>query len=143
MAISIKFHSPVLEQLLSGTNTAALRQTARTGLCAASDKANDTIAYAKLRRAFEDVQDEISLQMCLLGEMVYATHCGTPSNSEEMQKTLEYADSLHEVLDGYEHEMKLLRGIPFCPVCGAENAPDNTFCTDCGQPLSPHSADQA
>lgn len=144
MAISIKFHAPGLSRLLSRTKFSAadVSEAARTGFAAASGKASDTIACARLRRTVEELEDEIALQMCNLGEIVYATHCGRPSDSGEMQKILEYVDRLHEEIEGHERERKRLRGISFCPVCGAENAPANTYCRDCGQPLSAVSSDK-
>ena len=74
--------------------------------------------------------------MCAIGELVYATHRGTPSDSEELQKILEYVDDLHEQIEAHEHELKLMRGTNFCTVCDAENAAENIYCQDCGHPLS-------
>ena len=66
---------------------------------AISAKAADALERAKLRRIIDDLEDEIALQMCTIGELVYATHRGNPSDSEEMQKILEYVDDLEDEID--------------------------------------------
>lgn len=138
MSVTFTFNSEFLNNILSRTKTgaASMTEVARTGMAAVSVKASDTLASAKLRRAIDDLEDEIAFQMCAIGELVYATHRGTPSDSEELQKILEYVDDLHEQIEAHEHELKLMRGASFCAVCGAENATENTYCQDCGQPLS-------
>ena len=138
MSVTFTFNSEFLNKLLSRTKTSAasVTEAARTGMAAVSVRAGDTFAYAKLRHAIDEMEDEIILQMCAIGELVYATHCGNPSDSEEMQKILEYVDSLHEEIEAHDHEMKLMRGLRFCTVCGAENGAENSYCEDCGHPLS-------
>lgn len=98
-------------------------------------KAADVLAYAGLRRTVDDLEDEILLQMCAIGELVYATHRGTPSDSDELQRILEYVDDLHDEIEGHEQQMKLLRGIRSCPVCGEDVAAGDIYCRECGQPM--------
>ena len=118
-------------------------QSARvSGTAAAiSGKAADAIERAKLRRIIDDLEDEIALQMCTIGELVYATHCGNPSDSDAMQKILEYVDDLEGEIEGHEQQLKLLMGIVPCPVCGKDIACDDVYCQHCGQAL-PVSSDQ-
>lgn len=71
-----------------------------------------------------------------MGELVYATHRGTPSDSEDIQEILEYVDSLREELEAHQRELRTLAGVRFCPACGEENDGANAFCHNCGQPLS-------
>lgn len=100
-----------------------------------SARAADTLERAKLRRAIADLEDEIALQMCTIGELVYATHCGNPSDSEEMQRILEYVDDLEDEIEGHEQQLKLLMGILPCPVCGSDVSRDDVYCQKCGQAL--------
>ena len=102
---------------------------------AISAKAADALERAKLRRIIDDLEDEIALQMCTIGELVYATHRGNPSDSEEMQKILEYVDDLEDEIEGHEQQLKLLLGIVPCPICGKDIALDDVFCQNCGQAL--------
>ena len=106
-------------------------QSIRTAL---GTKAADALTLLGLRRAVSDLEDEIMLQLCAIGELVYATHCGDPSDSDELQRILEYVDDLHDEIEGHEQQIKLLRGIRPCPVCG-EDVPDgDVYCRECGQP---------
>ena len=82
------------------------------------------------------MQEEIDLQMQAVGEMVYATHRGTPSDSTVMAQILEYVDSLYEDQQTYRRQLRALQGARFCPECGAENEKGSAFCAQCGHPLS-------
>ena len=99
------------------------------------EKAAELLTLAGLRRTVSDLEDEIMLQMCALGELVYATHCGNPSDSDEMQRILEYIDDLHDEIEGHEQEIKFLRGIRTCPMCGSDVSGKDVFCEECGQSL--------
>lgn len=98
-------------------------------------KAAELVERAKLSAAISDLEDEISLQMQAIGELVYATHRGTPSDSDEMQKILSYVDDLRDQLEGHEQQLRLLLGICCCPVCGEDVTEDDVYCQKCGQPL--------
>ena len=102
---------------------------------ALSEKATELLTLAGLRRAVDDLEDEILLQMCAIGELVYATHCGNPSDSDELQRILEYVDDLHDEIEGHEQQIKLIRGIRACPMCGGDISDSDVFCQECGQPL--------
>ena len=129
MAIRFSFkHGPVTELLTRKQGKI------RDNMAALGVKASDTLSYARLRHQVDELQDEIMLQMCALGELVYATHCGNPSDSDDLQKILEYIDDLHDEIDAHEEQMKLLRGILRCPICGGEIRRGDSFCQHCGQP---------
>ena len=129
MAIRFSFkHGPVTELLTKKQGKI------RDNMTALGVKASDTLAYARLRHEVDELQDEIMLQMCALGELVYATHCGNPSDSDDLQKILEYIDDLHSEIDAHEEQMKLLRGICCCPICGGEIRSTDSYCQHCGQP---------
>ena len=134
MSVKVTFQSEFINDLLTKTrrSAAAAGETPRSRMAAA---AGDAIACAKLRRTIDELEDEIALQMCAIGELVYATHCGTPSDSDEMQKILEYLDDLHDEVEAHEREIKLIRGSCLCEVCGAENTAA-AVCRSCGAPLS-------
>ena len=135
----IRFHlrSGSLSCILNRTRESAadMTEAARASVTNLGAKATDTLACAKLRRTISDLEEEIALQMCAIGELVYATHQGTPSPSDEMQKILDYVDDLYEEIEGHEQELKRMRGIRFCSACSAENPAANVYCQDCGQPL--------
>lgn len=138
MGIRIIWNTGAWKKLLRRTKSTAsdVAETARSGAAAVGQKAEDALVYAKLRRAVRDLEEEIALQMQAVGEMVYATHKGNPSDSEELQEILEYVDSLYEQIEGHQRQMKIMQGVLFCGACGAENAATNVYCQECGQPLS-------
>ena len=98
-------------------------------------KAADAMTLMGLRRAVSDLEDEIMFQLCSIGELVYATHCGDPSDSDELQRILEYVDDLHDEIEGHEQQIKLLRGIHPCPVCGEDVPAGSVYCRECGQAM--------
>ena len=120
---------------IKNSRRSAQAERARSAISALGAKAADSLACAKLHRTIADLEDEISLQLCAIGEIIYATHCGNPSDSEEIQKILEYVDDLSDEIEGHEQQLKLLLGISSCPVCGAEVARDDVYCQSCAQPL--------
>ena len=126
MAIHVQFKS-------SRASTQGKR--VRSAISNISTKTADTLAIAKLRHTIDDLEDEISLQMCAIGEIIYATHCGNPSGSDEIQKILEYIDDLSDQVEGHEQQIKLLMGITPCPICCEDVEKDDVFCQKCGQPL--------
>ena len=101
----------------------------------AGQMADDLLSSAKLRVRAATVEGDINGKLMEVGEMVYATHTGTPSDSGDVQNILEYVDSLYEQLEGHEAELKRMRGLLLCACCGAENEGDWVYCRSCGQPL--------
>lgn len=100
-----------------------------------SEKAAELMERAKLMRAISELEDEIAIQMCAIGELVYATHRGNPSDSDEMQKILSYVDDLRDQIEGHEQQLKFMQGIYGCPICGEDVTKDDVYCQKCGQPL--------
>ena len=102
--MAIRFH-------LKNSPRCAQGNHARSAISTIGAKAADSLTCAKLRRTIDDLEDEISLQLCAIGEIIYATHCGNPSDSAEIQKILEYVDDLSDEIEGHEQQIKLLTGI--------------------------------
>ena len=124
-------------KLVRRTRDAALDMTelARAGAEAVGRRAEDAASRSRLERAVRDLREEIDIQMQAVGELIYATHRGSPSNSDDVQEILEYVDGLYEELEGHQQELKRLRGMLLCAACGAENDGVNLYCHNCGQPL--------
>ncbi len=137
MGVKIVVSREKLERLGRETRQ-AVRQAAGVAAEAAAAvgrRAENAVAMARLERAAADVEEEIALQMQAVGELLYATHRGTPSDSDDIQQILEYVDGLYEELEGYRLEQRKLAGERPCPVCGGDNQPDDAYCRTCGQPL--------
>ena len=138
MAIHFSFKHPPLCEFFPVRQNAVRDRASARGV-----NSSDLSAYAELRRTVDDLQEEISLQMRALGELVYATHCGTPSDSDELQKILEYIDDLRDEIKGHEEQMTLLRGTRRCPGCNHEIADAESFCENCGHPIENHIVKQS
>lgn len=90
-----------------------------------TDAAKKQVETANLRA-------EVNLCLRELGELLYATHTGTPTDSDELLKKMEEIDSLKE-------RLRVLEGEPvihlLCPRCGREVQPEDVYCADCGEKL--------
>lgn len=135
MAIHFHLKPCALSSSRTPSTETAEPKNAASGITALTAKAAELAERAKLMRTISELEDEIALQMCTIGEMVYATHRGTPSDSDEMQKILEYVDDLEDEIEGHEQQLKLLMGIFACPVCGEDVSEEDVYCQKCGQPL--------
>ena len=135
--MKITIHQKKIKKLLRRAAQAAetVRDTASEAAGMAGLRAEASVTRLRLERAAAEVEEEIRLQMGEIGRLIYATHTGTPSDSDNVQEILEYVDSLYEQLEGHRRELRLLRGVPFCEACGAESSEGSVYCHNCGQPL--------
>ena len=135
--MEIKINKKALDRLLRRTRetAAGAAEAARTGAAVMGQKAEDTLACAKLRSSIQVLREDIDQELKAAGQMVYATHQGNPSDSDALQAVLERLDALYRDLSDAERELKVLRGAQFCQACGAENAAGSAYCQECGQPL--------
>ena len=136
--MAIRVNKELWDRLLHRTRqtAAGAAEAARNGAAIVGQKAEETLACAKLRASIRELRGEIDGQLKTAGELVYATHQGNPSDSDALQAILERLDALHRELEDAQRELKVLKGALLCDVCGAENAATNVYCKECGQPLS-------
>ena len=129
--MAIRFDKEVWDRLLHRTKktAAGAAEAAKTGAAIVGQKAEETLACAKLRASIRELKGEIDRQLRAARSLVYATHQGSPSDLERL-------DALNRDLSDAQRELKILKGALFCDVCGAENAATNVYCQECGQPLS-------
>ena len=110
-------------------------QSARAGVTKAGQAAENVVAYTRLRRRINELRGARSAQLQKVGELVYATHRGNPTDSDTMQQALEAVDALADEIARKERELAAIRGVCVCGVCGAANPTGHVYCTQCGQPL--------
>lgn len=101
----------------------------------AGKRAEDALRYTRLKVEILDLRSRVQLQMRKIGELVYATHSGNPTSSDQLQEALQEADRLNETIEEHQRALAALRGAQICGVCGAANRPESAYCTQCGQPL--------
>ena len=95
-------------------------------------KAGETLSAAKQRLRIAALEGEIEGTLAEIGELLYATHTGTPTDSEVLQEKLRKIDAL-------KTEIAVLKGGPdrpvACAVCGTQSRPGDVFCRFCGGKL--------
>lgn len=125
-------------KLAQGAREIALDAPAvfREGASAAGRRAEELLSRVRLAREVRDLREEIDLQMRAVGEIMYAAHRGSPSDSGRVQEILEYVDGLNEELAAHRREQETLKGLLICPGCGGANSAGSLYCQNCGNPLS-------
>lgn len=111
-------------------------QTAKASAAKATQTAENVVTYTRLKIRIADLRGEMNTQLRKVGELVYATHRGNPTDSETMQQALQAVDELAEQIAQKERELAAIRGVVVCGVCGAANPAGHVYCTQCGQPLN-------
>ena len=98
-------------------------------------RAGELISAARLRSRAADLRRETDAALRQVGEMIYATHTGTPTESEVLLAKLQEIDGLRQQIDRLEREIARLQGGAVCPFCGAATRSGDAFCRECGQKL--------
>ena len=110
-------------------------ELARSGVELVEERAEDVRSLSRVEREAADIQEEINLQFRAVGEVMYASHKGCPSDSSRIQQILEYVDDLYDQLEAHQQALEAARGRNVCAACGAANASGSLYCQECGKPL--------
>ena len=120
----------------------AVQRTAVQASSVASDaaygmgkKANELLAVAKLNIKIMELKGNVKTQMQELGELLYATHTGNPTESDVLLEKLQGIDALYAQIAEYEAQIGKEAAAPTCSTCGAEVQEDAAFCGECGETL--------
>ena len=121
-----------LEEIWGQTCKAAMDagDAARTGVKKAGKATEDTVQYARLKWEEADLNARVRRCLQRVGEMVYATHTGDPTDSGDMQKALEAVDALKAEISAQERALQAIRGVSVCPAGGHVNPSDHVFCSN-------------
>ena len=98
-------------------------------------RAGELLSVAKLNIRIMDLKGAVNTALREVGEMIYATHTGTPTESEVLLAKLQEIDALRENIRQLEQEIARLQGGAVCPVCGAKAQRGDVFCRECGGKL--------
>ena len=88
-----------------------------------------------LEQEIDDLEDQADLQLYRIGLMVYGTHTGTHTPSDELLSALEEIDRLKSRVARARGQLVRLRGGRACGRCGAAAREDDRFCRSCGARL--------
>ena len=99
------------------------------------NKTEELLSVAKLNIRIVDLKAEVNTSMREVGEMLYATHTGTPTDSEILQAKLEEIDGLETQIVELEAQIGKEREAHTCATCGAATRDGDDFCRECGGKL--------
>lgn len=122
-----------LENLLNSAKETAeqVGDLAIDAAYAVSKKAEGMVNCAKTKLKLADLKAEVNTQFRELGEMLYATHTGTPTASDALLEKMQQIDALKEQIAQLRHAPAAV-----CPICGgAVDDPENSYCKHCGSKL--------
>lgn len=124
--------SEKLNAFLASVYEAALRAgevaaDAVYGLCAEAERQGGAL---KRRAQAAAVEGELEDKLQEVGQLIYGTHTGSPSDSDVLDEKLREVDALQARLD------ELRADLPSrCPACGRKVRPGDRFCGSCGGKL--------
>ena len=123
----------LLDTLRAGVETAGTLALGALGL--ACQGAERLAGGVKLRYEAARVEGEMDEKLMEAGEMVYATHTGSPTESQELLSKLQEIDALKARLADINDALGRQPQFPVCPTCGAAVRESDVFCRECGGKL--------
>ena len=112
--------------------------TAADAAYGAGKKAEELLSVARVRARIAGLEGEVRSCLQDAGGLLYATHTGTPTDSDVLIAKLEEIDGLKARIQALREEEARLRGqesVPVCPTCGAPTQEGDLYCRTCGGKL--------
>ena len=98
-------------------------------------KAGELLSVAKLRVRIASLEGDVKDRLSQIGELLYATHTGAPTDSEVLLEKLQEIDGLKEEIAQLQSEIRKEEAAHTCPTCGAFVKEEDAFCGACGGQL--------
>ena len=112
-----------------------VRRTAAGAACGVCRKTEELVSAVRLRQRVAELEREEEARLAEAGRMVYATHTGTPTESEDLLSKLQEIDELHAQLADINDALGRVPEPPVCSTCGAAIREGDAFCRECGGKL--------
>ena len=90
---------------------------------------------AKLNIKIAELKQAANREKQEVGEMIYATHTGSPTDSDVLLEKLQDIDKLYAQIAELETQLGKTERVPACADCGAPLREGDLFCRECGSPL--------
>ena len=100
-----------------------------------SKKAGELLSVAKLRVRIVSLEADVKDRLSQVGELLYATHTGAPTESEVLLEKLQEIDGLKAEIAQLQSEIRKEESAHTCPTCGAFVKEGDAFCGACGGQL--------
>lgn len=113
---------------------ATVGDTAADAAYGVKTKATQLLSVAKMNIRLMDLKTEVNAQLREVGELIYATHTGDPTDSEVLLEKLRGIDGLNDQIAELTACLTREKG-QVCPVCGAAAQNGDAFCRACGTRL--------
>ena len=121
--------------LLAARDAAAVAGGLAVGAAEGAGKLAEAVAdSARLRLRAATLEGQVEGALMEVGELLYATHTGSPSDSEELQRKLEEIDALKAELAEVQGKLGREAG-KVCPDCGETCCAGDAYCRRCGGKL--------
>ena len=98
-------------------------------------KAGELLSVAKLRVRIASLERDVKDRFSQIGELLYATHTGAPTESEVLLEKLQEIDGLRARITELNAKVSKESAVSACPFCGAASRPGDAFCRECGGKL--------
>lgn len=88
---------------------------------------------SRLNSAVGEKEKAVAQLFASLGQLYYEGHSRDPE--AEGASYIAQINTLKEEIDQCQEEIKRIKGVGKCPVCGADVAPGAAFCSACSAPI--------
>ena len=97
--------------------------------------AGELLSVAKLNIRIMDRKAAVNAALKEVGEILYATHTGNPSDSEVLLAKLQEIDALKAEIADMQAQIKREEARSACQTCGSTVQEGAAFCGECGEKL--------
>lgn len=98
-------------------------------------RAKELLTVGKMNARLADLKLTVQTELRQVGELIYATHIGQPTESEVLLEKLVVIDGLHEEIRRLTIEIARAKGSVVCEECGNVGEKGDIFCRECGRKL--------